>query len=440
MKKLLLVSTAIAGVAMMSSSAHAAIALNLGGYFDGYGVYADNNPPAGTANDLHTYAFRRDSDLFVNGETTLDNGLTVGAHTDIDVGQTNVTGDGNTGTASVYLNQEYAYGSGAYGRVNLGISDGAAYLLQVAAPSADSNVDGLRTSIQALNPTAGTQSARLTGLLGTNGTTTELFGAATNGDLGYAQDDFRETDRITYLTPKFNGFQAGASFAPQPGYASSTGTMLGDDPTVAVNTAASYKDIWEAAARWDGQFQGVAASFGAGYSGADLAGVYTAPAAVDNYNLTDAPKTWNFGGNLAMSGFSLGAIYKESKVSEETFVNAAVYDGTVTDKTYDIGLGYDNGPYHLGASYLHDRTNDPVLGNAATTLEWAPGQEYTENRYALGGGYTFAPGMTFRGSVAWGKFQNAALGGTTAQEVGTAAEVNASNDFTQVAIGTDIQF
>jgi outer membrane protein OmpU len=424
---------------MMSSPAAAALTMSLGGYFDGYGVYADNSPPAGT--DLHKYEFRRDSDLFVNGEATLDNGLTLGVHTDLNVGQTAASADTNAGTNTIYLNQEYAYGSGGWGRVNLGVSDGAAYLLQVAAPSADSNVDGIRTSIQALNPATNTQDVRLAAILGTNGTSTELFGGATNGDLGYAQDNFRQTDRITYLTPKFNGFQAGASFAPQPGITSATGIMPVTDPAVGpASAAATFKNIWEGAARWDGEFQGIAGSLGAGYSGSSLDGTVATPTAeVGGYNIVNGVKTWNFGGNVAFSGFSLGGIYKESKVDEQALAWVAhAYTGTVNDKTYDIGLGYDNGPYHVGASYLHDKTIDPLLGVSGTDDEWLPGEDVKDTRYTLGGGYTFAPGVTFRGSVAWGKFQDTAVNGLTAT-LGT-AETSGSNDYTQVAIGTDIQF
>ena len=47
--------------------------------------------------------------------------------------------------------ESYAYFSGAWGRVNFGKEDGAAYLLQVAAPSADSNVDGLRQYVAGTN-------------------------------------------------------------------------------------------------------------------------------------------------------------------------------------------------------------------------------------------------------------------------------------------------
>ncbi len=206
-----------------------------------------------------------------------------------------------------------------------------------------------------------------------------------------------------------------------------------------------FKNLWEAGARWDGEYQGVSGSLGAGYSGSSLDN--TTPAVTgnaSNFELTDGLKTWNFGGNLALSGFSVGAIYKESKIDEEASTGAlgvATSSGEVSDKTYDLGLGYDNGPYHLGASYLHDRTNDPLLGTTGTTLEWAAGDQITDTRYTLGGGYTFAPGMTFRGSVAWGKFEGVALDGTT-NALGGAGDngISGSNDYTQIAIGTDIQF
>lgn len=486
MKKHLLVSTALAGVAIMSSPASAALKMDLGGYFDGYGVYADNHD-AGGANSLAKYAFRRDTDVFVNGESTLDNGLTVGVHTDMILGNTPNTGNRNAATQMVHLNEVYGYGSGGWGRVNLGVSNGAAYLLQVSAPSADSNVDGLRSNIAAINtlPVAAgagvnavsTRDVRLAGLLGTPGEggvganatvgSGDAFGAATSTNLSYAQDDFRQTDRITYLTPKFNGFQAGVSFAPQPGIQSATGPMpLNDINTAGGNTAggvaATFKNVWEAGARWDGEFQGVAGSLGAGYSDSSLAGndsTFTGAAALGTVALTGGVKSWNFGGNLGMSGFNLGAIYKESKVGEEGWVDSGVggagpstlVGGSVKAKTYVVGLGYDNGPYHLGGSYQHDKTRDPGFAtNLAQSTDWLPGADYTETRYTLGGGYTYAPGMTFRGAVAWGKLEGTATGVGTA---GTAAAAggggggatpasysSSSNDFTQVTIGTAIAF
>ena len=468
MKKLLLVSTALAGVALMSSPASAALTMSLGGYFDGYGVYADNKD-AGGANSLAQYAFRRDTDVFVNGESTLDNGLTVGAHTDIALGNDTAPGNPNLATNVVFMNQAYAYGSGGWGRVDLGVSDGAAYLLQVAAPSADSNVDGLRVNIAALNtlPAVGTsvvttQDTRLAGLLGQGGVlninnltgNSDAFGAATTTNLSYAQDDFKQTDRITYLTPKFNGFQAGASFAPQPGIQSATGGMPNNDLTgaggsTATGAGATFKDVWEAAARWDGEFQGVSGSLGAGYSSSSLAGNNTAFDAVHTTGsaaLNNGLKTWNFGANLGMAGFSLGGVYKESQVDEQAWTTAGTknFTGTVEDKTWIAGLGYDNGPYHLGGSYQHDKTTDPAFASNLTVAgDWLPGGNYTETKYTLGAGYTFAPGMTFRGAFTWGKLDATSTGlgaGNSSTGHALALYNSPSNDYDEVTVGTTIAF
>lgn len=367
MKKLLLVTTAIAGVAMMSAPASAAVKLDLGGFFRGYGVFADNN----TANE-NDFEFRRDTEIHAGGETTLDNGLTIGVHTEA------VVANGNNNAS---IDEVYAYASSGWGRVNFGVEDGAAYLLQVAAPSADSNVDGLRTYISGLNPTNG---------LGNN---------------GYAHSDFasgaNKTERLTYLTPKINGFQGGLSYAPQAQIAPSV-AIFGTD-----NNVNTFEDLWEAAVRYDGEFEGFGFSAGAGYSDSDI----QAPGAalVAPFDFNDGIKTWNVGLNVSTQGFSLGGAYKKSESNFGT--PAANADSDL--KTWVVGGSYDNGPWHVGASYLNEKLD--VEGAAANP---------ETDKYTIGGGYAFGPGMTFRGAVAWGEYDTGA----------------ATTDFTQVTVGTDIQF
>lgn len=414
MKKLLLVSTAIVGVALLSSPASAALKMDLGGYFEGYGVYADNDVPAGT--NVARFEFLRTSELFVNGESTLDNGLTVGAHAQLYTmdPNSNFTGaNGNTSAQSGSINgiltqetnpyalnnvagtqvdESYLYASGGWGRVNFGEEDGAAYLLQVAAPSADSNVDGLRVYVQDLD-------------------TTVWDGNLTNFVLSYQQADFRQTDRLTYLTPKFNGFQAGISYAPQPGTSLVGGSVAGPQTD---SVAGSFKNPWEAAARWDGRFSGVDLSLGGGYSAAQAQNSAGAGAgAVGSKSL----QTYNFGANVGISGFSLGGAYKHSNNGIDA--TAGHNDAT---KVWDVGGAYDNGPYHAGVSYFHETIGDELLSGGGVG-------DSTVHRYAVGGGYTFGPGMTFRGSLDWGKF-----------DANTAAAGSNSERFTQVTVGTDVQF
>ena len=133
MKKLLLSSAAVAmGLAFAAPAQAQGVTLDLGGHMKGYVGYVDQDTNAGTENrELDIF---RETEIHFTGETTLDNGLTVGFHAEADA-------DGADG---FNLDESYAYFSGSWGRVNFGEEDGAAYLLQVAAPSADSNIDGLR--------------------------------------------------------------------------------------------------------------------------------------------------------------------------------------------------------------------------------------------------------------------------------------------------------
>lgn len=395
MRKVLLAGTALVGLAIMSAPAHAELKTEIGGYFRGYGVYANNDETstAAASDELDNFEFRRDNELHFTGETTLDNGLTVGAHSEIKLAGAAVTND-----------ETYAYFSGGWGRVNFGSEDGAAYLLQVAAPSADSNVDGLRPYIGGLNP----------GVWVGHAAAGVVNKAALLGNLtSYQNAAFQHVDRLTYLTPKFNGFQAGVSYTPLNGRVTGNqGMTLNDAP-------GAYDDLWEASARWDGEFQGVGISAGGGYShasaqnatGAAAPGA-TGPVGSDDYEV------WNAGLNVTWSGFSLGGGYKWTNNGIDTGAGGLDSDTDV----WTVGLGWDNGPYHLGGSWLRGNADSGVR------LLSAANGEVDYNQYTLGGGYTYGPGMTFRGAFQWGKVENKLAAGTV------------TTDFQQGTVGTDIQF
>src|SRR5688572_32868104 len=106
MKKLLL---ATAAFAVLAPAAQAEIKLDLGGYFKGYAAYSDQD----TA-DLRDFDIRRKSEIFFEGETTLENGLTVGFHSSLFQENNADEDDFNQ------LEESYLYMSGNWGRVNLG--------------------------------------------------------------------------------------------------------------------------------------------------------------------------------------------------------------------------------------------------------------------------------------------------------------------------------
>lgn len=365
MKKLLLTTTAVAGFAMLATPALAdGLSLELGGFYRGYATYSDSDVTNERDIDL-----RQDAEVYFTGETTLDSGLTVGVHAEMEL--TDSTTD-----------EVYAYFSGSWGRVNLGQEDGAQYLLQVAAPSADSNIDGLRTYIQAITFPAAAITAGQTTIL------------------DYDMNMSGKAQKITYMTPKFNGFQAGVTWAPEltDDNAGSAGALAAH---ALDNQANAFEDLLEVGARWDGEFEGVGLALGAGYGRAstELDG---AAGTIGS----DSRTQWNVAATANFAAFDFGAAYTDDN-------NGIDSDGDVT--TWVLGAGWDNGPYHLGVSYL------------SSEYEVGAGVEETDaERYTLGGTYTFGPGMSFRGAVAFG-------------EVDATGNANDA-DFTQITLGTDISF
>ena len=388
MKKILLSATALAGLVMMSAPAHAdGLNMGVGGFFRGYAAMTDNDETgtAGPGDDLRTFDFRRHTEIHFSGETTTDNGLTVGAHVEF------ITSDD---TSANSIDETYGYFSGSWGRVNFGSEDGAAYLLQVAAPSADSNVDGMRVYIQTLNSDVWED-----GDTGASG-----FTSAFNSTFEYDNAPFQHDDKITYMTPKFNGFQAGVSYAPEQGQnaiGNNTAGMGFDD------VAGDFEDMFDVAARWDGEFEGFGISVGGGYVHAATE-VDAAAGTVGSDDLT----SWDAGLNVVFSGFSLGGAYLRS----DNGISGSNSDTT----TWLVGAGWDNGPYHVGASWM-DRTDESSVTTAAA------GVDLDSDRFTIGGGYTFAPGMSFRGAVAFGEVEVDTVGGQ-------------NTDFTQATVGTDIAF
>jgi outer membrane protein OmpU len=381
MKKLLLATVAFV---LLAPVAHAEIQLDVGGYFKGYAGYADQDTVG--ARDVD---FKRKAQVFFTGETTLDNGLTVGYNGQL-VQDTSV----DPGISDAQIEQSYLFFSGNWGRINLGRENGAAYLLQVSAPGADSNLDGQDIAFSFFNQ--GTANIRQD---------YSQTGAGTFA--GTRGENFQYSDKITYLTPKFNGFQAGLSYAPDVQAKDSNGGYFGM-PISGTVTSSPYQDLLDAGLRYDGEFSGVGVHTGAGYTHADsdLTGV-------------DTYKEWNAGLKLTYEGFGAGLAYNNRNTSFISggfgaggILNAPTIGGNVD--TWTGGLDYTYGSYNFGGSYLTSK------GDATT------GGEDKYDRYTVGAGYTFGPGMKFNGSVGFHDL-----------DADAAANVNKA---TVVSIGTDVQF
>ncbi len=404
MKKLLL-TTAACGVAF-AAPAYAQVELELGGYFKGYGAYVDQdetNPAAGS--ETNEFDIIRDTEIHFGGETTLDSGLTVGAH----IEASSDTADGFN------VDESYIYMSGGWGRVNIGGEDGAAYLLQVAAPSADSNIDGIRQYVQPVNYTA----------LNLVSAAAPTAANVSGGGLDYDQDPTGASDKLTYLSPILNGFQLGLSYTPDvDGFADDL-EGIGLD-----NVLDTFGSAYEAGLRYQGQFNNLGVTLGAGYSFVELeqAGTMLASGAplagaVAVGDPSDDREVWNVGADFDLGAFGLGMIYRNDNGGNpvETAAvnnanpalrNAARAGGN--EETYVVGVDYTTGPFKLGASYL-DQNNT-----------FAASDEDTK-RYSGGVVYTYGPGMTFRGSVGYIEHEDNIV-------------ANQDVDATYVTLGTQINF
>lgn len=382
MKKLLLATTAAAALTLGASAARAEIDLDLGGFFKGYAGYANQDEAPGTSN--RDFSIKRKSQVYFTGETTLDNGLTVGFNSELiqENSQNNLAPNaiaaGSNNDAKT--EESYLYMSGNWGRVNLGRENGAAYLLQVAAPAADSNIDGMDIDFSFVDLASAT-----------------AFGQVDqdyqhSGPLnGQAGREAQYADKITYLTPKFNGFQAGVTYTPS--YDSlNQSNYFGSQPG---NLVGGFEHVMEGAVRYDGEYSGVGIHLGGGYTSAqqqiEIAGS-------DDYN------EWNAGAKFTWEGFGFGGAYKSD--------NGGV--GTGADHNdWTVGADYTYGAYTFGATYFNAEADD--LGGSNEL-----------DRYTVGASYTYGPGMSFRGAVAYYDYDSVVAGGDNEAIVGT--------------VGTDVQF
>lgn len=340
MKKFLL-STALVGVAFAAAPAMAQVDVTVGGHTKNYIGWLSQDDAG--ADEERNFDMLRESELHFNAEGTADNGLTYGFHVESEV----------DGVDSFAVEESYLYLASSLGRLNLGSEDGAAYLLQVAAPSADANIDGLRQYINPINA----------GVLG--------LGAL--GEQDYDQDAFDNQDeKITYLSPNWSGFQFGLSYTPET--IDDVGTGLGGFNTD--DTEDNQGSAYSGALRYEGTFNNVGFALGGGYTHVDIED--------DVDGTTEDGAEWNLGADFDIGAFGVGAAYKNLDGTTEG-------DSDEVD-TIVVGADYTTGPFQFGASYF----NSDVDGGLET------------DRYTGGVVYTVTQGLTLRGSISYADFDAAA--------------------------------
>ncbi len=301
--------------------------IELGGYMKIYGNYTDqDSAPAGPGVDKT--GILRSSEIHFIAEKKLENGLRIGVQVE---GQVDAGDDFDT-------DETFLYASGDWGQVNFGGKDGATFLLQAAAPSADRDIDGVRQQIVPVNTTA--------------------LGVPV-GETDYDQNISGKNDKITYLTPLYSGLQAGVSYTPEldPSRGDNGNSIDGDD-------VSPTSDIWDVAVRYQSTIKDIKITTGAGYT----------HATAETGGAEDR-EAWNAGLVLGYEDFSVGVSYQvDDEGSEDDDVSYLA-----------VGGNYKIDKLTLGASYYNKKDN--------------VGTEIDTDRFTGGFTYTLAPGIQIRSSL-----------------------------------------
>jgi predicted porin len=349
MKKVLLGSTALAVAGVVASVAPASAQLEVGvtGYMENWVGYSNQDDDTGDFDGINT---AQDTEIIFTGSSTLDNGLTFGV---------NVQLEGNT--SGDQIDESYMFARGSFGEILLGDENSAQYKMQYAAPDVGIGFNSGDTTLW-VNPGQG-------GSIGTTGLYRGAFGS-TFVEVARLNDVFR----ITYFTPRFSGFQFGASYAP--------GDNEDSGGALANNRDNSVHDAFSFGANYVESFDGidVAVSGGYGTASCDSDGSTDDDGVLTQSCMDDTTTAWNAGAQVSFSGVTIGGSYAE-----------ASDDPAVGDmEGFDLGISYGQGPWSASATYYHGERD---LADA----EWDT--IHVSGRYALG------PGIDLVGTVGWAEFE-----------------------------------
>jgi len=377
MKKIALGTTALVAATAFASSATAAekIKLNLGGYLQTSFVAASYDRGDQLPTDI-----RHEGEVHFTGSTTLDNGLKFGVNIQLEA---RATGD--------QVDETFMFVEGAFGRVNVGSENSAGYLMHFGSPSPVP-----AWSLNDPNAEAG------------GFTTPSTFA-----------NEVSDADKITYFTPRFSGFQFGASYTPDGDEETGTGA----DPYDPIKEKGLEDESYSVGLNYINKFNGVSLKASLGYDyisrDADSSSSTTVTSAIGGADGTAAPVSVTSGATTTTTTVVGTAIAgSTSFVNETTVVTSTAVDDT---SEYSAGLTLGFGGLAVGGAYKFSDNDGGEDGlerhdyNVGVTYgqgPWKVGLQYagvqTENKanadgeynaVVVGGQYILGPGITAFGGV-----------------------------------------
>ncbi|MBS28181.1 MAG: hypothetical protein CL566_04545 [Alphaproteobacteria bacterium] len=380
MKKTLLASTALVGAALMAAPASAgtvgskdALNVSLGGTLWFAVVMKDEDVSAGQGRG---YRFTvNESEVHVKASNTADNGIKYGVAIELN-------GGGNDGTAA---DEAHAFiSSKSWGRIELGDNDDVTNRMQLGAWNAHKGLGGPFGGLGML-------------VTGWGGVGSDTLQARADWQVLTTSD----TTKVSYFSPRFSGFQVGASLTPDTGVNSAS---LGD-----TDNDGDEENVIGLAANYVGKFDDVSIGLSAQMENG------TGESASGSAAVQEDLSVWGVGGNIGFGGFKIGAHYRD--LGDTFLTTALTAAGADSGSLWAVAVGYQAGPWGVSAWY-HEGTKDN-----STTASAAGALETTVERLGFGAGYTVAPGWLLRADLEFLNHENATTAagtGATTDNDGTA--------------------
>ena len=355
MKRALFYGTALAGAAVGAGSAEASdgIKLEVGGFFKlTYQGVFDKKKEGHFGNHRNVDAINHNGEVWFMGETTLDNGLTVGARIELEAEDLEAD----------QIDQSYVYWQGGFGKVQVGSQDKAIANYCLLPPGATGNFSAFSPNSWGSNDPIGSNAACVD---------------AEDNDQG-----------IVYGTPDFSGFQLWLSYTPSnnaEGYGdvgvNGAGTPSNPDGT-AHHTFSAYATYSYAGDGWGIDWGG---------GGSWQTKFNEAPGVNDGKT-----SEYQTGLNLTLGAFSVGGVMEYFE------------EGGDDNNAYVVGGGaaYTMDPFVFGIQGSHGHYE----GTDAFSMTPNPGGSRNLNRIIGTLNYAMAPGIELDAEIGYTWFNDSGDG------------------------------
>ncbi len=341
------------------------LAVSLSGEYRFNAAWLDQDVSAGFGRG---YFFKGDeAEIKISAENTADNGLKYGVTIEL---QTNTDDTNNSDEAFAFIDSDY-------GRIEMGDQDDVTDRMHLEGDSV------------------------LVGRAGPDGDVADFFNFGSGGAIdATGNDETSDATKISYFSPRIEGFQVGVSHTPDDG---SNGASFSE-----TDNDGDFEKVWGFGANFVRDFDGIEIGLSATYEIGDSEDSTGAETEGDL-------ETISVGGTIEYGGFAFGIGYVDFQEKGQSQANIAL--GEDSGEYWNAGVAYTSGPWGVSVSYFQSEKSQPVGSGGDTTVDII----------SVDGEYNVAPGWTTALSVNFVEADN--INGTAAEVSNDGSVVILSNIF-----------